>query len=98
MVVPHEGTWIEICQNKKEGNKTVVVPHEGTWIEMLIRLYFPLLRRSFPTREYALPQPASIDVVPHEGTWIEIGKGKGRSNKDLVVPHEGTWIEMAMLW
>ena len=38
------------------------------------------------------------DVVPHEGTWIEIGKGKGRSNKDLVVPHEGTWIEMAMLW
>ena len=41
-----------------------------------------------------LPQPASIDVVPHEGTWIEIGKGKGRSNKDLVVSHEGTWIEI----
>ena len=46
---------------------------------------------------YALPQPASIDVVPHEGTWIEIGKGKGRSNKDLVVPHEGTWIEICWL-
>ena len=35
LVVPHEGTWIEMLI--VEGSKHVVydvVPHEGTWIEM----------------------------------------------------------------
>ena len=37
LVVPHEGTWIEISLNDRTGNGSVtVVPHEGTWIEISV--------------------------------------------------------------
>ena len=34
MVVPHEGTWIEILDTIPTAWLAVVVPHEGTWIEI----------------------------------------------------------------
>ena len=34
MVVPHEGTWIEIIDNQFRMCRDYVVPHEGTWIEI----------------------------------------------------------------
>ncbi len=56
MVVPHEGTWIEISNRTVRALTYLVVPHEGTWIEIL-----PLGKNR--------PRMA---VVPHEGTWIEM--------------------------
>ena len=34
-VVPHAGTWIEICTIQIITIYTFVVPHAGTWIEIL---------------------------------------------------------------
>ena len=34
IVVPHEGTWIEIKQKRTSSSTKNVVPHEGTWIEI----------------------------------------------------------------
>ena len=56
VVVPHEGTWIEIRRKACFKGNTKVVPHEGTWIEIL----------------EAEGEEAFAEVVPHEGTWIEI--------------------------
>ena len=56
LVVPHEGTWIEIPMVVKALKMNNVVPHEGTWIEMVKQW------KNFRWRQ----------VVPHEGTWIEI--------------------------
>ena len=56
VVVPHEGTWIEILTVMQTANEYVVVPHEGTWIE--------IIKDTHPRKEES--------VVPHEGTWIEI--------------------------
>ena len=54
IVVPHEGTWIEITEAGDLWAKDLVVPHEGTWIE--INLDVEALARlvSFPTRERGL--------------------------------------------
>ena len=78
-VVPHAGTWIEICIITQLIIRKEVVPHAGTWIE--INEYtgrkdarFP----SFPTRERGLKliechlRSGGYFVVPHAGTWIEI--------------------------
>ena len=35
MVVPHEGTWIEIVNIGICSISYFVVPHEGTWIEII---------------------------------------------------------------
>ena len=34
-VVPHAGTWIEICNHVALAEPSIVVPHAGTWIEIL---------------------------------------------------------------
>ena len=34
IVVPHEGTWIEIMEQYAIEKRLPVVPHEGTWIEI----------------------------------------------------------------
>ena len=34
LVVPHEGTWIEITLCAGSHGYAIVVPHEGTWIEI----------------------------------------------------------------
>ena len=36
MVVPHEGTWIEMFLALYLLQTYAVVPHEGTWIEILM--------------------------------------------------------------
>ena len=56
MVVPHEGTWIEMMMVQLTIINHPVVPHEGTWIEIRI----------------TGPASVPGSVVPHEGTWIEI--------------------------
>ena len=56
VVVPLEGTWIEIIIDYSCLHDAVVVPLEGTWIEI-----HP------PVSLYGVHQ-----VVPLEGTWIEI--------------------------
>ena len=56
-VVPHAGTWIEICHNRIYPTALYVVPHAGTWIEI-----FSFLQLKYPKT-----------VVPHAGTWIEMG-------------------------
>ena len=56
MVVPLEGTWIEIGLPLRLYLQPAVVPLEGTWIEI------------HPLRVEHL----SRRVVPLEGTWIEI--------------------------
>ena len=58
IVVPHEGTWIEILIQKVSIRSSRVVPHEGTWIE--------IIKDTHPRKEES--------VVPHEGTWIEISR------------------------
>ena len=56
VVVPHEGTWIEIDGRDAYDDYMTVVPHEGTWIEIT------------GTETARLHS----HVVPHEGTWIEM--------------------------
>ena len=34
IVVPHEGTWIEMYRSMQSKECIKVVPHEGTWIEI----------------------------------------------------------------
>ena len=38
-VVPHAGTWIEICKIRNKFNGGKVVPHAGTWIEIMVYIY-----------------------------------------------------------
>ena len=56
LVVPLEGTWIEIGDVIPDKDAFKVVPLEGTWIEICPRLCSIL----------------GNNVVPLEGTWIEI--------------------------
>ena len=78
VVVPHEGTWIEIENPNDLDIAPNVVPHEGTWIEMLFVNVKMRIPSSFPTRERGLKSKHVSEedklntVVPHEGTWIEI--------------------------
>ena len=58
-VVPHAGTWIEICYVGINSPINSVVPHAGPWIEIC------RWNTNFSAKE----------VVPHAGTWIEIGVG-----------------------
>ena len=48
LVVPHEGTWIEIAQCAAAEFVNLVVPHEGTWIEisMIVSAAIAIGRRS----------------------------------------------------
>ena len=55
-VVPHVGTWIEICRYADTLCEGYVVPHVGTWIEILHHHLDLII----------------AEVVPHVGTWIEI--------------------------
>ena len=48
-VVPHAGTWIEICKIRNKFNGGKVVPHAGTWIEICFVLFsFSSLPRRSP--------------------------------------------------
>ena len=101
IVVPLEGTWIEIVVRGNGVRVKGVVPLEGTWIEIVAVMRVELI----------------LLVVPLEGTWIEIlqpylphhgrlasyplrvrglkSKGaKVRVYVSKVVPLEGTWIEI----
>ena len=54
LVVPHEGTWIEITSLEADDPADRVVPHEGTWIEIDGIRSFGFRYTSFPTRERGL--------------------------------------------
>ena len=54
MVVPHEGTWIEMLRKLHTAWQRQVVPHEGTWIEILQKGDVLVIHSSFPTRERGL--------------------------------------------
>ena len=54
LVVPHEGTWIEIDDVFRTMVEKMVVPHEGTWIEIIYLFQIDWLILSFPTRERGL--------------------------------------------
>ena len=54
IVVPHEGTWIEISNSALTDSGAAVVPHEGTWIEMANIGSPSGVLMSFPTRERGL--------------------------------------------
>ena len=54
VVVPHAGTWIEICLSAVYLSPGFVVPHAGTWIEIATCCIEPDLTWSFPTRERGL--------------------------------------------
>ncbi len=76
-VVPHAGTWIEMCLLCPGADGGTVVPHAGTWIEIQVRA--PYVDRDVScltqARGLKLDQDIArraIKVVPHAGTWIEI--------------------------
>ena len=78
VVVPHEGTWIEIWNSSEISHQIESFPTRERGLKFH--------RQSKAGRDYL--------VVPHEGTWIEIILFLDDLNIDTVVPHEGTWIEI----
>ena len=61
-VVPHEGTWIEICRASCSTGIKNVVPHEGTWIEITNVSVAGADGGSFPTRERGLKLVCAIPI------------------------------------
>ena len=103
MVVPHEGTWIEIPMIEQEGIINTSFPTRERGLKLLNfwQLWFKKL--SFPTRERGL----KYEMIRNKITCISRSP---RGNVDwnlhnhienhghyTVVPHEGTWIEMAKM-
>ena len=78
VVVPHEGTWIEILTMARRLRNTPSFPTRERGLKCVLHIRYSI----------------SINVVPHEGTWIEILFGTYLSVNLSVVPHEGTWIEI----
>ena len=77
-VVPHAGTWIEICILS---NLVEVVTS------------FPTRERGLKFMAVLADQDPG-KVVPHAGTWIEMSQYTLRTPASTVVPHAGTWIEI----
>ena len=65
IVVPHEGTWIEIIKLNYKRRERIVVPHEGTWIEMEKKQCLGCLLSSFPTRERGLKSGYDLNFFSH---------------------------------
>ena len=78
VVVPHEGTWIEILDGETTAGAI---------------MSFPTRERGLKLNNIISVVNGAI-VVPHEGTWIEILSAHGKYRLHSVVPHEGTWIEI----
>ena len=78
VVVPHEGTWIEIFPVFRSRMPVICRSPRGNVDWNLRRNHIAGVRF----------------VVPHEGTWIEIRSGAVEGSPEAVVPHEGTWIEI----
>ena len=82
LVVPHEGTWIEISMRFRDISPVASFPTR----ERGLKSPFNFFRHCGQT------------VVPHEGTWIEISSSAQPGSSGIVVPHEGTWIEIVYGW
>ena len=79
LVVPLEGTWIEIGVAATVFTLLRVVPLEGTWIEIYIQ------KCCYST---------SVSSYPLRVRGLKFLYPRGCSGGDLVVPLEGTWIEI----
>ena len=78
VVVPHEGTWIEILTMARRLRNTPSFPTRERGLKCVLHIRYSI----------------SINVVPHEGTWIEMQVCLYSRLMYYVVPHEGTWIEI----
>ena len=78
MVVPHEGTWIEIYPPFSWPLSLPSFPTRERGLKWQCSGECHRDPGSFPTRERGLKFPAAWQcilpdpVVPHEGTWIEM--------------------------